>query len=93
MRAFFACAQAHRDTIVMTAYPGGLQETAASISNRVRTSYTEIFPGCFTCTMLYMVLMYYSIYFDYSTIVEDGDKNSKLLVRVPELLLADIGQY
>jgi hypothetical protein len=77
----------------MTAFPGGFQETAASISNRIRTSYTEIFPGCFTCTMLYMVLMYYSIYFDYSTIVEDGDKNSKLLVRVPELLLADIGQY
>lgn len=40
--AFFASTLAHRDTIVMTAYAGGLQEFAASVSTRIETNNVDI---------------------------------------------------
>jgi hypothetical protein len=61
--AFIAGTPAHRDTIVMIAYPGDLQKVAASLTRKVQTNSPEN-PGYITSASLYVALMYHGFYLD-----------------------------
>jgi hypothetical protein len=79
--AFFASALAHRDTIVMIAYPGDLQEYAASVTRKVQTNNPEIPRVFYICIAVCGVDIPWHLFRLLYSIVEDGDKYSKLPVR------------
>ena len=86
---FFASAPAHRDTIVMTAFPGGSQEFAASVSSKVQKNNSEVPRVLYIYIVVCGVDVPWHLFRLLYSIVEDGDKNNKLQVRFSsDMLLA-----
>ncbi len=85
--AFFASAPAHRDTIVMTAFPGGSQEFAASVSSKVQKNNSEVPRVLYIYIAVCGVDVPWHLFRLLYSIVEDGDKNSKLPVGFTSAML------